>query len=466
MYKYPAFIFTVSAIISLNACQVAPEATIATAITKTPQPTPATDSTFVEQPVVVSPQPVTKPPATEVADHNPTRLLQNLQPSAQRFEINQSEGAEIVGKHGTRLAFPAHSFVDDAGNEPEGPVTVQMTEYNDLVEILSAQLDTRSGNKLLETGGMLYVEATAGSKSLKLRSGSSAMIAFRAEATQRDMQLFRGVRTAGRVDWIPLNDSRPAVTPAMYKPCSFPGGEDALTVFFSRYVTADDAATMSGKAMYAIHMNVGSDGKASLRQITPEAPTALVNSVRKVIRNMPAWQSAKRLGVPVSDTALQYLTFEYRMSFGGDVDTIDGQPGQTITTIDKGAMYNAQRYSVLNSNTLGWINCDRFLNDTRERVDYFVKTDDPGERVTLVFHTMRSCMNGRPVAGGVFFDNIPMNESITIVGFKGAADGLYAALATTDTRTRRTAPLVYSLANMSDLKSKLAQLLPNSVAGR
>lgn len=70
----------------------------------------------------------------------------------QLFTINNYRDTTVVGENGTKLFFPAHCF-------KEQNVSIQLREYTDTKSILSANLSTLSDGRMLETSGMVYVEA-------------------------------------------------------------------------------------------------------------------------------------------------------------------------------------------------------------------------------------------------------------------------------------------------------------------
>jgi hypothetical protein len=70
-------------------------------------------------------------------------------------------------------------------------------------------LTTKSGDKLLQTGGMIYVQATANGKELTLQKPMDIQFSS-AESKLKGMQLFTGERKMennGAMDWTPLNPS-------------------------------------------------------------------------------------------------------------------------------------------------------------------------------------------------------------------------------------------------------------------
>jgi hypothetical protein len=74
----------------------------------------------------------------------------------------------LVGQQGTRLLVPKQTFDVPAGS---GPVELRLREFYSTADIVLAGLGTRTGLDLLETGGMLHLEAATGGRGVSLRPG-------------------------------------------------------------------------------------------------------------------------------------------------------------------------------------------------------------------------------------------------------------------------------------------------------
>ena len=69
-------------------------------------------------------------------------------------------------------------------------------------------LSTVSNGTILETGGMLFVEAEAEGKELKLKPGVEMTISVPAPKALEGMELFNGERDIdGDMNWIPVNQA-------------------------------------------------------------------------------------------------------------------------------------------------------------------------------------------------------------------------------------------------------------------
>lgn len=82
------------------------------------------------------------------------------QPSNNEFSIQPNKQNIIQGTQGSILIIPADALVYEDGSEIQEAVTVKLEEAYALSDIMDKNLDTRTANKLLVTGGMVSLEAT------------------------------------------------------------------------------------------------------------------------------------------------------------------------------------------------------------------------------------------------------------------------------------------------------------------
>lgn len=138
-----------------------------------------------------------------------TFFEENRSAAQQEFSFQAAENTIITGAKGTILQIPANCFVNSKGISPEGTVTLVLQEAYTYKDMILQNLATTSNDQLLETGGMLYLEAKdAAGDILKLREGAniSAQMASTTSRLPR-MQTFEGdnpVNSIGNaVNWTP-----------------------------------------------------------------------------------------------------------------------------------------------------------------------------------------------------------------------------------------------------------------------
>lgn len=115
--------------------------------------------------------------------------------SSQFFTLDPQKDTVLIGLRGGLFLFEKGSF------EGTGSVQIEIKEVYNPIEMLYAGLTTESGGRLLESGGMIYINATKGGRDVALLK--PAKISIPASYVNPNMQLFRGdVKTNDTIDWV------------------------------------------------------------------------------------------------------------------------------------------------------------------------------------------------------------------------------------------------------------------------
>ena len=121
----------------------------------------------------------------------------------QKFIINTSKDTVIETEGGIVMYVPAGSFIDENGKEITGNVEYEVKEALSAEEIIQAGLSSKSGDKLLESAGMFYVNARKDGKTVKINPNKGIYTEVPTEEVNPEMQLFEGKRMDdGSIDWI------------------------------------------------------------------------------------------------------------------------------------------------------------------------------------------------------------------------------------------------------------------------
>jgi len=102
---------------------------------------------------------------------------------------------------GIQLSFPPNVF----DCEEEDSVTLEVSEFTTLSQMVMAGLNTMSGEKLLETNGMIYCKAlNAAANEIKIKTGKEFKITFPngSKSAAKEFMLFEGKEKNGVVDWV------------------------------------------------------------------------------------------------------------------------------------------------------------------------------------------------------------------------------------------------------------------------
>lgn len=145
--------------------------------------------------------------------------LAPIAPKPQTFVIAAPQAdTTIVGKKGVKVTIPANSFAVPANT----PVEVKMTEYTTKADMLFANLSTTSNGRLLESGGSVYITATAFGKSVDLAEGKALALAFPTKNVATDMQTFYGQQTPKGINWVLPKGNEAKLVKKKKNPLNYP----------------------------------------------------------------------------------------------------------------------------------------------------------------------------------------------------------------------------------------------------
>jgi len=149
---------------------------------------------------------------TIALDHGRFEAGMNL--PSQPFPIYNDRDTVIETKAGIVFAIPAGSFLDANGKKVKGAIQLDIREAMDAAAIIQSGLSTTSGDQLLETGGMFYINASQGDQPLQIDSTKGIYAEVPAEKRDPDMMLFEGKRLAdGSLDWVKPTPLEQYLTP-------------------------------------------------------------------------------------------------------------------------------------------------------------------------------------------------------------------------------------------------------------
>lgn len=133
------------------------------------------------------------------------------------YQLNPEEDHLIVGPKGTTVHIPRNAFVDATSGESVSEVVqVEFKEVYKRSEYLKTNLPTVSNGRQLMSGGVVYMDASAAGRRLKLARGKDIYIEFAHQkgVDTRDMQLYSGdFNESGEMNWVPVGGEFPGMIP-------------------------------------------------------------------------------------------------------------------------------------------------------------------------------------------------------------------------------------------------------------
>jgi len=380
--------------------------------------------------------------------------------ASQTFTIDQKNDTTLFCREGTIIKISRSSFVfeDDDYNEPV-EVMINVREYYKTDDIIFANLSTRSGDSILETGGMIFIEAVSEKRKCKLKEDSSFEVSFPYENREENMQLFTGQLKNGTIDWISV---QPVIRNfvASMEEAQYPGGIASMQQFLNDKIEYPDSLAVKGNLRLTVNFLLDSKGKVREAAIDDSPYKAFNEVVLKTFLNMPNWKAAKENGRLVRTFLKQQVVFYSSLVFESTEDSMYKfrfEEAASDSTINEIQTDEISRY-IFSCTKLGWINCDRFYNERKPRTDLYVKTAAyPGADVKIIFHSFKSILQGEKTSLGYVFKGVPFDERITVLAIAKQKGKNFISLSESSTGLLIEG-LSFEQVTMDVLKQKVAQL--------
>ena len=383
----------------------------------------------------------------------------------QYFTINSSKDESLVGEEGTIIEIKANSF-----NVPQNSqLKVRLKEYYKASDIAFSNLTTETKDgKLLETGGMIYIDAKLDGKEVQLKKGEEIGLKFPFEKKKEGMKLFDGELKDEKMVWNEVTKNNNVVVEEFNEVIDdevftiveqmpeFKGGQKKLFEFLRKNIKYPPEARikrLSGKVY--VNFIVGEDGKLRDVKILRGVDKLLDKEALRVIQNMPRWSPGKQRGKNVAVSYIVPINFSLGGAVGlgqginsfndslvsedrGDIekellDTLSGDVKGNNDRIKTEADIN---YYVLASSGLGWINCDRFTRNNAKRITFKVNAKTPMQNIKLIFHSVRGIMRGYQSQDVYKFNRVPIGEKVAIFAVKFIKNKPFICLLETKTSNK------------------------------
>lgn len=379
----------------------------------------------------------------------------------QNFELNTNLDTTLICKQGTVLTIHRSSFLI-ASNlaEVKGTITLQVKEYYSISDILSARLTTHSGDNILETGGMLFIQASSDGELCKLKDNSPIDISFPFAEKKDSMLLFSGSWTNQKINWELFPPNEANQKEIVKEIAAYPGGSIALKNFLLRnLVYPDSLADMGIGGIVQMDFVIDETGKAKDVNFKNRSQKGFRDAILNTFSKMPTWQPAKRNGVAIKSTYTQSITFyNAEQNINDTIFKKDFEATISDSNINSVKTADIRQY-IFSTSKLGWINCDRFYNSPKPRTDIYVDCGNYTEvDIKLVFHSFKAVLDNYTSKTTYKFQNIPDDEAITVVVVKKVNNDTFISLTDSNTNFKTLNNLVFEKVTMEKLKQKLEQL--------
>ena len=425
------------------------------------------------------------------------QFFNRFKKQAQNFLIDADQDEIIIGNEGTKISLKANTLISQKTGKPiQGKVQFSLTEYFSISDILLANLSTQSNGKILETAGMINLEAFSNGSPCELKNGAFIQIQFPTKRSKKEgMRLFSGNWKGDRMDWTPISISevgvfdegpkRDTIYLAEFRMVeempTFPASNGGINQFIAEN-TIYPYTAIKEKQEGTVHLKftINTDGMVSRVRIIKGVSPILDKAARFIAANMPRWNPGRQRGkaVPVA------YRLPIKFSLDGVKDSLPEAVIQQAKLFEElieevPLVYGDENYSFVDttynvsrdktqksilddylfrSGQLGWINCDRFI-DQDPKIDLIVNIkEDAKIDMKLVFEDINSVLAGDFMKFSYRFYGVPLGEKAKLVAIKYENNQYYLCIKSIRISEKIESGLIFQPIDIERLEGKLSAL--------
>jgi len=308
---------------------------------------------------------------------NATDLFEQVystdQIAAQIHTISNDRDTTLVGENGTVFRIFENTFVDENGDAIEGAVEVEIKEAFDKMDLVMGNLITTTDGEMLESGGMVYINASADGKEVSMGSNKSIGVAVPTEEVDRKMKIYAA------------------------KPCN---SEDTPC---GNMNWTDPKSTLNKKVVKEQRANI-----SVWYQPNPIYSEKEMEEFFDYLWSTDLWKSKDKLvkhkGTEIMilyHTSEPFTIITTRYDDGRIVQEVLAPKGRNTFVTDPNTNY------IFSMNNLGWTNIDKLRKDERDQEVEFatnVKNDSAFNTVyvSLIFKDKNVYLNGYQMKNGSY----------------------------------------------------------------
>lgn len=267
----------------------------------------------------------------------------------QTYSIDPNIDNIITGKNGTRIRIPRNSFVDSTGQIISDSITISLKEVLTREEMVLGNLTTTYKGKPLETGGMLYVDATSNAKRLKLAENKSLLVALPTDSTLHNMSLFSGIQDSAGIKW-----------------------ENPISISLGNADTSNIPIESFEKTTNIMYFLEGYDAPK-------DYPDSVVNEVGRIAWEGDGLKISKDSTFKIGKNVVVFLKQDTLLKWD---DVFPEQKGTNYFIEDPNTSY------IFELKELGWANIDRLLADPRTKEIELITTIENQQDFEFIYVTL------------------------------------------------------------------------------
>jgi len=119
---------------------------------------------------------------------------------SQTFEIKPNRDTIITGNQGTKLRIYANTF--EGISDSSETILIELKEVFSKQDFILGNLTTKSNNEILESGGMIYINATSNGNVLNISPDKEIGIIIPTTLVDEEMNIYNGIKNDSSINWI------------------------------------------------------------------------------------------------------------------------------------------------------------------------------------------------------------------------------------------------------------------------
>lgn len=379
----------------------------------------------------------------EIAVSQPTDSIQELyrllSATPGTYIIDNRFDTILSCEKGTVMAIPAYCFVKP--NQPNYLITLTIRETIELSDMLLGNLNTMAGNELLETGGMVEINAAdqLGAE-IDLLADKSLTLYLPTDSIQPDFETFYGSRNQSAqetVNWhqgdfghdMPGWDYM-GIPWAYWGNCWNPGAEIQKCKFFFCRIGRIDESIKGGfnKSQRMMNQNFRDQQKMARRgqrRMKSESCLVYTNRYKITPPDTATFLALNKDFMRNNNLKTVNETLEFMRKQQDSINAIRAEKMEVYQKRQDSiyalrAEVNQLSYNVLSVTKLGMINCDRFAGNGQPLIALSTTAPyAPNVDAKMIFTDIKSILSAYPDAqGNLSFANIPKGKKVWVVFLK------------------------------------------------
>lgn len=442
----------------------------------------------------------TSPPRPSVQLEQLDKMLSSIAEKPQYFSVSSNKTSTVKGAKGTVIHVNPSQLESINGSPLADNIQIELLELKNKADMLLQNVQTVSGDRMLETGGAYYLNITSNGNQLKMKEGKGMAVEF-PQQTEDEMDLYLGERDSlHQMNWTQTTEKfqpkpnrskvddtihgssgeNTAKSPTNIKPPTKPlqaDGQDnrVLTIAIDE-IRATPELQQYNNVSFRVNDDCNYDPNdadlywydVSISRSSVEGEYIVVfkgldkksKSITKKYEVTPVlegedYQEALR------QFEVKYKEYE-RLKKENPVK-VENEIAALVNRQEEINLRNAT-YQAIKLTNFGWINVDKLLDEKgpKTKLEFFVNNDSlSAARIYAVFKDINCIVTSYYVKGQELpsvLKNIPTGKQLAIIALSEHNTTPYIFESEINTNTDRTVQINFAATTLEEIQEKMKNM--------